>query len=92
MKKFSILIIILCSFLIPNNEHIRQNSILFCLKPNVPKLVITRNNNNISVNHFEINKILISFPLLIIYLIGPIGLILYWVIRIFYAKRISLYD
>ena len=41
---------------------------------------------------FQINKILISFPLLIIYLIGPIGLILYWVIRIFYAKRISLYD
>ena len=41
---------------------------------------------------FRINKILISFPLLIIYLIGPIGLILYWVIRIFYAKRISLYD
>jgi hypothetical protein len=41
---------------------------------------------------FQINKILISFPLIIIYLIGPIGLILYWVIRIFYAKRISLYD
>ena len=41
---------------------------------------------------FQINKILISFPLLIIYLIGPIGLILYWVIRIFYAKRISRYD
>ena len=41
---------------------------------------------------FRINKILISFPLIIIYLVGPIGLILYWVIRIFYAKRISLYD
>tara|TARA_B110000495_G_C22643596_1_gene381990 strand:- start:178 stop:651 length:474 start_codon:yes stop_codon:yes gene_type:complete len=41
---------------------------------------------------FGINKILISFPLLITYFIGPIGLTLYWFIRIFYAKRISLYD
>jgi len=41
---------------------------------------------------FGINKFLISLPLLIIYLIGPIGLIVYWIIRIFYAKRISLYD
>ena len=41
---------------------------------------------------FGINKILISFPLLITYFIGPIGLTLYWIIRIFYAKRINLYD
>ena len=39
-----------------------------------------------------INKILISFPLLITYFVGPIGLTIYWVIRIFYAKRINLYD
>ena len=41
---------------------------------------------------FGINKFLMSFPLLITYLIGPIGLTIYWVIRIFYAKRISLYN
>ena len=41
---------------------------------------------------FEINKFMMSFPLLITYLIGPIGLTLYWIIRLFYAKRISLYD
>jgi hypothetical protein len=41
---------------------------------------------------FGINKILIAFPILITYFIGPIGLTLYWFIRIFYAKRISLYD
>jgi len=41
---------------------------------------------------FGINKILLSFPLLITYFIGPIGLTLYWIIRIFYAKRINLYD
>ena len=41
---------------------------------------------------FGVNKILMSFPLLVTYFIGPMGLTLYWVIRIFYAKRINLYD
>ena len=41
---------------------------------------------------FQINKILLFFPLLITYLIGPIGLFLYWLIRIFHAKSIYLYD
>ena len=41
---------------------------------------------------FGINRILLSLPILITYFIGPIGLTLYWIIRIFYAKRINLYD
>ena len=41
---------------------------------------------------FGINKFLVSLPLLITYLIGPIGIFIYWVIRVFYAKRINLYD
>ena len=41
---------------------------------------------------FLINKILLAIPLTITYLIGPVGLIVYWIIRIFYAKRLSLYD
>ena len=41
---------------------------------------------------FIINKILLAVPLIITYLIGPIGLFVYWIIRIFYAKRISLYE
>ena len=41
---------------------------------------------------FIINKFLISIPLIITYLIGPLGLLIYWLIRIFYAKNISLYD
>ena len=41
---------------------------------------------------FSINRILIIFPLIIVYLIGPLGLMLYWLIRIFYAKNINLYD
>ncbi|MDC3022839.1 ABA4-like family protein [Candidatus Pelagibacter sp.] len=40
----------------------------------------------------NINKILIIIPLVITYLIGPMGLLLYWLIRIFYAKNPSLYD
>ena len=40
---------------------------------------------------FYINKILVSFPLIITYLIGPFGLFIYWLIRIFYAKSIILY-
>ena len=41
---------------------------------------------------FSVNKILLSLPLVITYLIGPIGLFIYWIIRIFYAKNLSLYD
>ena len=41
---------------------------------------------------FSINKVLMAMPLIMTYLIGPIGLFLYWIIRIFYAKRISLYE
>ena len=41
---------------------------------------------------FSINKIIIIFPLIITYLIGPLGLFFYWIIRIFYAKNINLYD
>ena len=41
---------------------------------------------------FGINKLLVSFPLLMTYFIGPIGITLYWIIRIFYSKRVNLYD
>ena len=41
---------------------------------------------------FSINKVLMAVPLIVTYLIGPIGLFLYWIVRIFYAKRISLYE
>ena len=40
----------------------------------------------------DINKILIIVPLIITYLIGPLGLFIYWLIRIFHAKSINLYD
>ena len=39
-----------------------------------------------------INKILLILPLILTYLIGPLGLLIYWLIRIFYAKTINLYE
>ena len=39
-----------------------------------------------------INKMLVAFPLIITYLIGPLGVFIYWLIRIFYAKSINLYE
>ena len=35
---------------------------------------------------------LVSFPLILIYFTGPLGLVLYWVIRIFYAKKLGFHD
>ena len=39
-----------------------------------------------------VNKFLVGFSLIITYLIGPIGLLIYWLIRIFHTKSLSLYD
>ena len=39
-----------------------------------------------------ISKFAIFLPLLITYFVGPLGILFYWIIRIFFAKRISLYD
>ena len=41
---------------------------------------------------FSINKILLIIPLILTYLVGPLGLFIYWLIRIFHAKSITLYD
>ena len=41
---------------------------------------------------FSINKILLSVPLIVTYLIGPLGLFMYWLIKIFHAKSINLHD
>jgi len=41
---------------------------------------------------FAINKMLLVLPLILTYLIGPLGLFIYWLLRMFYAKSIGLYD
>ena len=40
----------------------------------------------------SMNKIIVFFPLIVTYFTGPFGIFIYWFIRIFFAKRISLYD
>ena len=35
---------------------------------------------------------LVFLPLILVYFTGPLGLVLYWIIRVFYAKRISFHD
>ena len=35
---------------------------------------------------------LVSIPLILIYFTGPLGLVLYWLFRIFYSKKLGLHD
>ena len=39
-----------------------------------------------------VNKFLVGISLIITYLIGPLGVFIYWFVRLFYAKSVSLYD
>ena len=41
---------------------------------------------------YNINRAIMFFPLMLVYFSGPLGLVLYWLIRIFYAKRLSFHD
>ncbi len=41
---------------------------------------------------FNMPKVLMFFPLIITYFVGPLGIFFYWIFRIFYAKKITLYD
>ena len=41
---------------------------------------------------YFMSKYLNFIPLIITYFVGPVGIIVYWVIRIFFAKKISLFD
>ena len=38
------------------------------------------------------SKFLVFLPIVITYFVGPIGIFVYWILRIFFAKRISLFD
>ena len=41
---------------------------------------------------YNIPRGLVSIPLILVYFAGPIGLILYWLIRVFYAKKLGFHD
>ena len=40
----------------------------------------------------NIPKLLVIVPLILTYLIGPLGIFMYWIIRIFFSKKIDMYD
>ena len=41
---------------------------------------------------YNMSRSLMCVPLILVYFTGPLGLVLYWIIRVFYAKRLSLHD
>ena len=41
---------------------------------------------------YSVPKFLSGISLISIYFTGPLGLVLYWFIRIFYSKKITLHD
>ena len=40
----------------------------------------------------NMSRSLVFFPLILIYFTGPLGLVLHWIIRIFYAKKLGFHD
>ena len=41
---------------------------------------------------YFMSKYLNIMPLIITYFAGPVGIVIFWIIRIFFAKKISLFD
>ena len=41
---------------------------------------------------YNLSKKIVLLPLILIYFTGPLGLVLYWFFRIFYAKKLGLHD
>ena len=41
---------------------------------------------------YNMSRSILFLPLILIYFTGPLGLVLYWMIRVFYAKRLGFHD
>ncbi len=41
---------------------------------------------------YNIRRKIVFMPLILIYFTGPLGLVLYWIIRVFYSKRLRFHD
>ena len=41
---------------------------------------------------YNIPRKLVAIPLITVYFTGPLGLVLYWMLRVFYAKKLGLHD
>ena len=41
---------------------------------------------------YNMTRSLVFLPLILVYFTGPLGLVLYWLIRVFYAKKLGFHD
>ena len=41
---------------------------------------------------YNMPRTLVFIPLILVYFAGPLGLVLYWIIRVFYAKKLKFHD
>jgi len=41
---------------------------------------------------YNMTRSLVFLPLILVYFTGPLGLVLYWIIRVFYAKKLGFHD
>ena len=41
---------------------------------------------------YNIPRTAIFIPILLVYFTGPLGLVVYWFIRVFYAKKLGFHD
>ena len=41
---------------------------------------------------YNMPRSLVFLPLILVYLTGPLGLVFYWIIRVFYAKKLGFHD
>ena len=41
---------------------------------------------------YNMSRGLVCVPLILVYFTGPLGLVLYWIIRVFYAKKLGFHD
>ena len=41
---------------------------------------------------YNMSRSLVSLPLILVYFTGPLGLVLYWIVRVFYAKKLGFHD
>ena len=41
---------------------------------------------------YSMPRSLVFVPLILVYFTGPLGLVLYWIIRVFYAKKLGFHD
>jgi hypothetical protein len=41
---------------------------------------------------YQITRKMVFVPLILVYFAGPVGLVFYWIVRLFYSKKIGFHD